>query len=395
MNRALHIWLIIALIFITDIAIEIYLPALPNIATFFNASSAVTKLTISFNIIGLAVSGLFYGTLSDKYGRRPIMLIGIVIFCITSFLCVFSVNIYNLMLFRFLQGIGQGVAIVVGYASIRDYYTGRKCAQIISRVSMVVAVSPTFAPILGSIILVYSSWHLIFIILGISGLVILALFYLFFKETLKEKYHSTERVTIKNFALSYYKLLSNKPYAMYGIIAILNFIWLWNVIASVPFLLIGDMGVPIKDYGYLVALNVLGFVIGTILNQIYVVKIGIRKMLKIGLFLPLLTDSLILILYFFVEVTPLMMQLIWFWSALGIAFIIGNATTAALDCVSPSENSKATAILVFLEMILSAIGIYVNSIFYNGTIIPISAFTVVCVAISLIVYYIQTSSETT
>ena len=387
-SNFLQIFLIIFVIFIADIAVEIYVPALPGIMHFFNADQSAVKLTVGCNIIGLAFSSLFYGALSDHYGRKPVMIAGMLIFAVSSALCVFSASIFFLTLFRLFQGMGQGVAVVVGFASIRDVYSGDQCAKIISRISMVAAVSPAFAPIIGSFILTYSGWELIFALLFLFGIFSVFVLLFFFQETLHSK-KNKQKFCIKNLFTSYANILKNRSYLMYSAVAVLNFVWLWNVIASTPFLLMERMGVSIAEYGYLIALNVSGFVLGTILNQIYVVKLGVRKMIQIGIFMPLATEILVLFLHYTGVLTAIILQSIWFFSALGLAFVIGNCTAAALDQVKSDQSSKATAVLVFVEMTLSAAGIYINDMFYMGNVVSISVFTIVCVVISVIVLYAQ------
>lgn len=388
MKISLHLILITILIFVADIAIEIYVPALPTISNFFHSPDYLTKLTISYNIIGLAISGLFYGALSDYYGRKPVMIGGTMIFIISTILCASATSIYGLILFRLFQGAGQGVAIVVGMASVRDIYHGAKCSQILSRLNMVIAASPALAPILGSFILTYASWKFIFIFLAILSVLSVLIFILFFKETLRVR-PAKKKFSVLQFFASYIKLLRNKPYAMFMLISVLSFVWLWNMIATMPFLFIDDMGISVSHYGYLMVLGIAGYFIGTIVNQIYVMKFGMSKMLIFGLFLPLITDSSLIILHHFITLTPLFIQALWFFSSLGLACIFGNATTLALDQIKDSDSSKAMALLVFFEMLCSALSIFAVSFFYNKTILSISVFTVICSMLAIIVFYIQ------
>ncbi|ABD45969.1 multidrug effflux MFS transporter [Neorickettsia sennetsu] len=383
MNRFLHVVLITFVVFVADVAVEIYVPALPSIGVFFSATAMAVKASISSNILGLALSSLFWGTVSDLWGRKLALLLGSLVFVVSSVLCIFSASIDALVFFRFLQGIGQGVAVVVGFASVKDFYSGEKCAQVISKLSSVVAVSPTFAPILGTVILFYFSWHYIFLFLASLGLVCLLLLVFFFQDTLKER----NPASLRGLLNSYIRIATNKSYVLYSAITVITFMWLWNVISSAPFLLLEDMGVTIQEYGYLVAINVMGFLLGTILNSKYIPKVGLKKLVAFGLALPLLSEVLLILLHYTTGFSPLILECIWFFSAMGLAFVIGNSTTLALDQVGESNNGKATALLVCSEMALGSLSVYLNAPFYDGTIVPLSLFTIVSVLASMIVFY--------
>ncbi|WP_041351341.1 multidrug effflux MFS transporter [Neorickettsia risticii] len=383
MNRFLHVALITFVVFVADVAVEIYVPALPSIGVFFSATATAVKASISSNILGLALSSLFWGTLSDLWGRKPALLLGSSVFVVSSILCTFSTSVDALVFFRFLQGIGQGVAVVVGFASVKDFYSGEKCAQVISKLSSVVAISPTFAPILGTIILFYFSWHYIFLFLASLGFGCLLLLIFFFQDTLKER----NPASLKGLFNSYIQIATNKSYVLYSAVTVITFMWLWNVISSAPFLLLEDMGVTIGEYGYLVAINVMGFLLGTILNNRYIPKVGLKRLVAFGLVLPLLSEVVLILLHYTIGFSPLVLECIWFFSAMGLAFVVGNSTTLALDQVGESDNGKATALLVCLEMALGALSVYLNAPLYDGTIVPLSLFTIVSVLASMIVFH--------
>ena len=163
------VWLVALSIALVEMATDIYAPSLPQIAEYFNSPSHFCALTISFNLIGLSLSGLIYGPLSDRLGRRPVMLGGITLFFVGGVLCLFSPNITWLIVARFIQGCGGGVALVVGMASIYDTFKGSQCAKVLSRLGMVIALSPGLAPVLGGKIAAAYSWHMIFMVISIAG----------------------------------------------------------------------------------------------------------------------------------------------------------------------------------------------------------------------------------
>lgn len=170
---------------IVDMATDLYSVALPSIANYFKVEGSVVQLTISLNLVGFAVSGLIYGPLSDHYGRRPMMLIGMTIFTLASVMCYIADSIMLLILIRFIQGAGAGVAGVVGYAAIRDMYSGSEYSRVISKLNMVVALSPGIAPVVGSYIISHGyHWKFLFLLCHSRQLLYL------FLSTLSCKKHS-------------------------------------------------------------------------------------------------------------------------------------------------------------------------------------------------------------
>ena len=131
---------------------DIYLPALPKMVESFNTSASLVNLTLIFFFIFYAAGTLFWGPLSDKYGRKRVLLIGLTIYSIASVLCIFSSNVYQLILFRILQSIGCGAATAVSTAIVKDVYTGRRRVTIIALVQSMGMLSPIISPVIGAII---------------------------------------------------------------------------------------------------------------------------------------------------------------------------------------------------------------------------------------------------
>ncbi len=177
--------LMAVLVALVDMASDLYIPVLPGIGRIFDVSESWVGATLSINLISLALSGLYYGSLSDSIGRRPVIIGGLLLFTLASFACGLSTNITQLLLARFFQGLGGGVAFSVGIAVVRDLYEGGiKGAQMYSRMQSVIALSPTFAPIIGGIISALYGWSCIFYLLGAVALVLLMVMIFYGKETL-------------------------------------------------------------------------------------------------------------------------------------------------------------------------------------------------------------------
>jgi DHA1 family bicyclomycin/chloramphenicol resistance-like MFS transporter len=149
MNRSLYFFvpvLLILIIAVSEMATAIYTPSLGLVAEFFGVSQAIVQWTVSINLLGLAMSGPFYGPLSDCFGRRNVLRIGMVLFLLGSLASTFAMSINVLLMARFVQGLGAGVAVVVAFAVVRDLFDEQSSARVLSFMGMAIALSPALHP---------------------------------------------------------------------------------------------------------------------------------------------------------------------------------------------------------------------------------------------------------
>ncbi|WP_458695196.1 Bcr/CflA family efflux MFS transporter [Wolbachia endosymbiont of Frankliniella intonsa] len=372
--------IIILSVAVVDMATDLYSVALPSIANYFKMKGNIAQLTISLNLLGVAISGLIYGPLSDYYGRRLIMLIGMTIFTLASIACCIADNIILLILIRFIQGAGAGVAGVVGYAAIRDMYSGSEYSRVISKLNMVVALSPGIAPVVGSYIISHGySWKFLFFIISLAAIIMLIFIYLKLKETLTV---NKSKASINIFK-QYISIFRNYRFLGFSAIHGLTFMWLWAYIANYPFIF-ESMGIEVQYFGYLISIIVIFYVIGTLINRRYVPKIGVSKMLIIGLVLPIISDGLLVYFYFMNKLNVLILQVLWIPSNIGLALVISNNVTSALETVK--SIGLGSAVLSFCNMMFGAVGIYIVGKFFSYGILPNLLLTVVCSIIAILIY---------
>ena len=171
---------------------DLYLPALPTMSTYFHVSSALTNLTLVSFFFFYAVGTLFWGPMSDKYGRKKILLIGTIFYVFASAACAASLNVYMLIAARIVQGIGAGAITAVSMALIKDCFSGKQRETILAIVQSVAGLAPMIAPGLGAILLQFTDWRGSFIVLTVVGLLCLLLAFLY-QETLsdEERYEGT------------------------------------------------------------------------------------------------------------------------------------------------------------------------------------------------------------
>lgn len=239
---------------------DLYLPALPRMAENFQAAPSLINLTLILFFIFYAAGSLFWGPLSDKYGRKRILLIGLVIYTIASILCTFSGNVYQLIVFRIVQAVASGAATAVAQAVVKDSYSGRKRVSVLAVVTSMAMISPIVAPVVGAIILRFTSWRGVFIVLAVIGLLsIVAVI------AMEETIDQLSRGSIFQ-ALGRLGVVAKNP----GFISLLLTFSLMGIpmmsfISSSSFIYVNQFGLSEQVYSYYFAANAFFMVIGPLL----------------------------------------------------------------------------------------------------------------------------------
>lgn len=238
-------------------AIDMYLPALPAVATDLGASISSVQVTLTSFFIAFGVSQLVYGPAADWYGRKPPLYVGLVIFIIGSLACAFAPSIGWLVAARFIQGVGAAAVMVIPRAIIRDMHTGTEATRLMALVMLVISVSPMLAPLAGSGLIKIWDWRAIFVVLMAAGGASLLLTAFLQPETLKAE----ERVPIDpRTLLSGSKTLLSDPYFM-GLTFIGGFgmASFFVFIASASFVYTKQYGLTPTGFSIAFAINAIGF----------------------------------------------------------------------------------------------------------------------------------------
>jgi MFS transporter, DHA1 family, multidrug resistance protein len=390
-QKAFVPWLILVLIVVTELATQIYTPSLPQISNIFGVSEFITELTITMNIIGIALSGLIYGPLSDCYGRRPIILIGMAIFCIASVLCIFSSSMNILILFRFMQGIGAGVAIVVGISSIQDIYKGEECAKIFATLGMVIALSPGIAPIIGGYLAEGFPWWSSFLVIAILAVLSMGLLSFMLSETLVSS--KRQQFSIKGIINIYIKLLNLPPYMRAMSIRIFTMGWFWGEMANLPFVYIDGMQLPPHHYGYVWGFGIFFYILSNISLRKILPWLGIHKTMILGASLCLISIAMQIALYPLFDWTPWGLHALKIPAIMGVAYIITTSTTIVLEAAG-KDSGAGSALMIGCQMALGSLFVMIESFFFNHTIVPILVGSLIGILVTCIFTFATIKSQT-
>lgn len=263
------------------LSIDMYLPALPSLASDLKASTSLTQLSLTACLLGIALGQLFAGPISDVSGRRRPLLIGLVAYAISSLLCVFSPNIITFVILRFVQGLAGSAGIVISRAIVRDLYSGSEMTQFFSLLMLVNGVVPIMAPIVGGQILEFTTWRGIFAVLSGVGVLMLLGVVWGLKETLPISLRSKSGV--QNTLRTFWNLCKNRTFMGYALTQGFVMAAMFAYISGSPFVLQNVFNVSPQMFSLLFGINGLGIIIAGQITGRLAGKIHETKLLVAGL----------------------------------------------------------------------------------------------------------------
>jgi len=272
--------LLAALSAIGPLTTDMYLPSLPDIARQLHASTAQVQFTISAYLIGFAIGQIFYGPVSDRHGRKPVLMAAMVLYCVASLACALSTSIEMLIIARTFQALGGSGGIVLARAIVRDIYAGARAGRELSLIGSVMALAPVLAPIAGGLLQTGFGWRAIFFALVVAGLLGAGIVWLLLPETLNTR--AAEPVSIASMGRSYRIVVRHPAYRAYLGIAAASYAGLFAWISGAAFVLQNLYGLTPFDFGVAFALGSIGYMTGSALAARIVVRLGIDGVLGVG-----------------------------------------------------------------------------------------------------------------
>ena len=343
------------------VSTDIYLPSLKSVSYFFQVSFGHVQLTLTLYFFIFGIVQIFYGVLSDYMGRKPMILISLVIYITATCVCIFSTNIKIFILGRCFQAVGAGSAILI-FAIVRDLYEGELVAKLIAYMSAVVALSPVIAPIIGGYVQTLLSWEWDFVILAIMGIVLLIGSCWILPET-----HKPNVIKI----LNYVKLLVNSHYIFHALAAAFAFGALFAYVSGAPYVLLNVMGYSPLLFSLIFSLAALGYVLGAFVNGRLMCCCGMNTLSWIGMTSLVSGSVMILLALHFYPQNGLAIVLPQIVCEFGISIVVSISTAKALQTI-PQCAGAGSALLGFLRFLFAGISSYCVMKFH-----PITAFPLV------------------
>lgn len=259
---------------------DFYLPSLPDIVRAMETDVSGAQATLSAFLFGFAAGQVVWGPLSDRLGRRPVLLIGLGLFIVMTLACAFAPSIEALIGARFAQALGASGPIVLGRAMVRDLYDGPRAGRELARMGMIMGIVPAIAPVIGGVLQTAFGWRSTFLASLLFALALLAIVVTILPETLRQR--APDRLSVLAIIRGYRLLLQNRPYRVYVALTSIAFAGLFAFISGSSFVLMGVYGLSAPAYGLSFGFAVLGFILGTIIAQRLVGRRGLDGVIAIG-----------------------------------------------------------------------------------------------------------------
>jgi DHA1 family bicyclomycin/chloramphenicol resistance-like MFS transporter len=264
------------------VATDMYVPSMPDIGRSLGASASAVQLTLSAYLVAFAVGQVIYGPISDRYGRKPVLLAALALFCIASLACAVASSIEMLIAARALQALGGCGAIVLPRAIVRDLYAGDRAGRELSRMGAIMSFAPVIAPLIGAVVQAEFGWHANFLIIVAVGLVATVIAWRSMPETLHHR--SAVPISIASLLQSYWAITSDRSFlAHLGIVAC-SYAGLFAWISGSPFVLQNLYGLSPVSFGIAFAAASIGSLTGGAIATSLVTRIGLNRTIGLGTF---------------------------------------------------------------------------------------------------------------
>jgi DHA1 family bicyclomycin/chloramphenicol resistance-like MFS transporter len=342
------LWLLALITLSGTLAMHIFVPALPVAAKALGATTHATQLTLSTYIVGLAVGQLVYGPISDRYGRRPVLVAGMVLYTAASAACFFAPTIGILIVARLFQALGGCAGLVLGRAIVRDGASGAEAARKLSLMNLMTMAGPGLAPLLGSALAETTGWRSIFVALTVLGLANLVLIHGLLKEGPAQPGNDVRQV-----ARHYLALLRSRPFLGYTIGGGCATTALYAYIGAAPFIFVDQLHLPTYEVGVYLAINVAGIWFGSLAASRAVSRMPTTRVMVMGNIVSCLAAAVFFAAAFGGPPNAAFAVVAMLFFSFGAGFASPAALTEALG-VNPQAAGSASGLYGAAQMAIGA-----------------------------------------
>lgn len=334
------LFVLIAISWIAPMGINIFLPSIPTIEKALNAPYATVTLLIALYMASMAICQLILGSLSDRFGRRPVVLIGLTVATLAGIVCAFANSIEVLIAARMVQGAGACTGIVLARAIVRDVYDRDQSASMLGYVTMGMALAPMISPLLGGILDDAYGWRMSFYVLTTTT----ALVGLFAFFALPETAPLTRGQTLKDLIFDFLSLLQIREFWLYVLTIALTGGVYFSFLGGAPLISSEVLGLSATDYGALFVFVALGYIFGNFLSGRFAGRMGVKWMAQTGCLISVASTGVMAVCYLVFGMTVI--------GLFGPVFILGIANGMTM----PSATAGAVSVRPKLAGAASGLG---------------------------------------
>ncbi len=373
-RRAVSIALLMLMALLTaldSMAIDMYLPGMPDIAEDLNVPFGRVQQTLAIFLGGLAIGQGIYGPLLDRFGRRLPLLIGILIFIGGSIMGAMAPTAEWLLVARFIQAIGASAGLVTPRAIVADTCNLKESAHVFSLLMQAMMLGPILAPVLGGIVLDIADWRMIFWVIAFVG----GISFVWAWKLVPDSLPVSERAPINlGYVLkTYFTQMSNYNFMLYALASGFAMSGLFLYVSSSAYIFREHFGLSSSMFSYLFAMNSIGLVVSGMISNVFLVRgVSARRLLMIGMFIHTLFSGILFVLTQQAELSLLYYTFFIAISISALGLVLGNITALTMSN-GGKQAGAASSVMGVLQYLLPAITGYIVSLFVQSiAILPIS-----------------------
>jgi MFS transporter, DHA1 family, multidrug resistance protein len=377
MRRRPPLTLLIMVTATAPAALHMLVPSLPRLAMVFAAPPATVQFVLTLFLGGIATGQLLYGPLSDRFGRRPVLIAGLTLFLVGTMLCLLAWSLPVLIVGRVLEACGGCAGMVLGRAIVRDVYDRERSTRALATIMMAMSLAPSISPAIGGYLTQWVGWRANFALLGVIGGTVLVLVI----AKLEETHLSPASINLAGMARSFILLSRSPVFLAFALATAFTSTSWFTFLASAPYLLSETLHEPPSAYGLMILLPMTAYILGNAGVARLSIVLGSARLFVLGLGLSL-CSGVMLAVWCFVELTPWALFVPMAVSSIGNGLSQPPGIAAGLS-VYPRIAGAASGLLGFLQMMVAAVGAVLVGQFPQGSAVPMVAVVWISLALAL------------
>ena len=343
------LWMLSLITLVASMSMHIFVPALPAVASQFATSASFAQMTLTTYIAGMGAGQLIYGPLSDRYGRRPVLICGMSMFTLASLLAFIAPNIGLLIFARLIQGLGAGAGLVLGRAIVRDCHVGEQATRMLALLNLFLLVAPGLSPFVGSLLSENFGWRSIFAMLLTIGCINMAITLFLLRETIHKREPSFRAVLA-----DYRVLFKSMAFIRYSIAGACTSTSIYAFISVSPFIFVHQLHRSFHEIGLYLALNIAGMALGSFTTRSLIGRVPGQKILRYGNLLSCLAAAAFCAVALSGTLALWNVIITMFFFTMGAGLVSPITLSRALN-VNPHVAGSSSGFYGFLQQISGAI----------------------------------------